>query len=167
MQASLPSLNRSFVFEAGKPYLVKVAANANLSTTAFDGITVSKNAVPFTSTNVDFIPTLGKTTIEGTAAASVLFLAAGNKLKNPTKMPTDMKGFRAYFQLKGDAISNARSFSLNLGDGEATGISQVENGKLRMEHSVYDMQGRKVNAQPNSQLKKGVYIVGGKKVIIK
>ena len=29
------------------------------------------------------------------------------------------------------------------------------------------MQGRKVNAQPNSQLKKGVYIVGGKKVIIK
>lgn len=45
---------------------------------------------------------------------------------------------------------------------ETTGISQIENGELRMEDSVYDLQGRRV-AQPT----KGLYIVNGKKVIIK
>lgn len=37
------------------------------------------------------------------------------------------------------------------------------------EHSVYDLQGRKLNAQSstlNSQLKKGVYIVDGKKSVV-
>ncbi len=47
--------------EAGKPYLVKVAANTDLSTAPFTGAIVSKDAQPFTSTDVDFIPTLGAT----------------------------------------------------------------------------------------------------------
>ena len=43
---------------------------------------------------------------------------------------------------------------------EATGISQIENGKLNIE--AYDLQGR---AMTNGQLKKGLYIVNGKKII--
>ena len=46
-------------------------------------------------------------------------------------------------------------------NGEVTGISQVESGKLKVEN-VFDLQGRKV-AQPT----KGLYIVNGKKVVIK
>ena len=38
--------------EAGKPYLVKVAANTDLSTAPFTGAIVSKDAQPFTSTDV-------------------------------------------------------------------------------------------------------------------
>jgi hypothetical protein len=47
-------------------------------------------------------------------------------------------------------------------DNEATGISLTENSELRTDNAVYDMQGRRV-AQPT----KGLYIVNGKKVIIK
>ena len=107
--------------EAGKPYLVKVTTDFDLSTNTFPGAIVNKTPVPFTSSAVDFIPTLGKTTIPAGETKEILFLASGNKLMNPTELPADMKGFRAYFQLKGDAV-NAASFNLDLGDGETTGI---------------------------------------------
>jgi hypothetical protein len=55
---------------------------------------------------------------------------------------------------------SAPTFGYSL-DGEATGISQIENGELRIEN-VYDLQGRKV-ANPT----KGLYIVNGKKLTIK
>ena len=69
--------------EAGKPYLVKVAANTDLSAAPFTGAIVSKDAQPFTSTDVDFIPTLGATTIPDGDTKAVLFLAANNTLLNP------------------------------------------------------------------------------------
>ena len=87
----------------------------------FNEVEVSQTAMPTETEYVDFIPTLGKTTITGDDTESILFLAAENKLKSPTELPTLMKGFRAYFQLKD--VSTARSFQLNLGE-EATSISE-------------------------------------------
>jgi len=78
-------------------HLVKV--DANVVNPTFNDVTVSKDAVPFTSTDVDFIPTLGATTVSG-EVKSILFLGAGNKLYNPNAENSQMKGFRAYFQLK-------------------------------------------------------------------
>ena len=147
--------------EAGKPYLVKVAANTDLSTAPFTGVIVSKDAQPFTSTDVDFIPTLGATTIPDGDTKAVLFLEANNTLLNPSALPANIKGFRAYFQLKGAATS-ARSFNLNLGD-EATGIMAIGTDRAAStDNATYDLQGRKVNAA-----QKGVYIQNGKKVVIK
>ena len=150
--------------EAGKPYLVKVTANTDLSTAPFTGAIVSKDAQPFTSTDVDFIPTFGKTTIgkEGDDAKNVLFLAAENTLKNPTSLPAYMKGFRAYFQLKGEAVG-ARAFSLDLGDGETTGIADVRSKMVDVRGDYFDLQGRKVE----NTAKKGIYIQNGRKVVIK
>ena len=147
---------------AGKPYLVKVENDLDFSTLAMANVTVSKTPHPFTSDNVDFIPTLGKTTIEGSDPKSVLFMTSDNTLKSASELPAYMNGFSAYFQLKGDAV-NATSFNLDLGEGEATGIKSmdIEHSTLNIEH-CYDLQGRRV-AQP----KKGVYIQNGKKVVIK
>ena len=161
--------------EAGKPYLVKVAANTDLSTAPFTGAIVSKDAQPFTSTDVDFIPTLGKTLVTGPEGdkdnvKAVLFLAAGNKLVNPsvvndvTQEASYMKGFRAYFQVKGLAAS-ARAFSMNLGDGETASISEelsVNSKVFAPVTECYTLDGRKLQGQPTQ---KGVYIVNGKKVI--
>lgn len=148
--------------EAGKPYLVKVSATTDLSAAAFTGVIVSKDAVPFTSTDVDFIPTLGATTISGDVK-SILFLGASNKLYNPNAENSSMKGFRAYFQLKGTAAS-ARAFNIDFGDGETTGIISVSGSGLTVNGSdgCYDLQGRRIEGQPTQ---KGVYIVNGKKVI--
>ena len=149
--------------EAGKPYLVKVAANTDLSTAPFTGAIVSKDAQPFTSTNVDFIPTLGATTIEGSDTKAVLFLAAGNTLLNPSALPANMKGFRAYFQLKGETASLARAFSIDFGDGETTGISLTPAPSPKGEGSIYTLDGRRIS----KATQKGVYIQNGKKVIIR
>ena len=73
-----------------------------------------------------------------------------------------------------DYVVDARygSFSqpLVIDLSDATGIAEIENGRLKIENSVYDLQGRKVNSQfsnLNSPLKKGVYIVNGNKKIMK
>ena len=144
--------------EAGKPYLVKVAAD--VTNPVFDGAVVSKEPTPTVTTYADFIPTLGKTTIDGVAADDVLFVAAGNTLKNPGTIPTDMKGFRAYFLLK-NVPTEARGFALNLGD-ESTGIESL-TASLMGEGSIYTLDGRRIG----KAAQKGVYIQNGKKVIIK
>ena len=114
--------------EAGKPYLVKVSADKEIG--AFDGATVSGTTTATETTAADFIPTLGATTITGDPK-KILFLTTGNKLRHPSELPSNMKGFRAYFLLKGEA-AQASSISLNLNDGEATGIQTIDNGQLIM-----------------------------------
>ena len=154
--------------EAGKPYLVKVTATVENPT--FNGVTVSNTTTTTETTAVDFVPTLGKTLVTGPTGdesntKAVLFLATGNKLVNPTVVndtenaSSYIKGFRAYFQVKGQA-AEARSFALNMG-GDATGI--VDNKREPITNNrYYDLQGRKVSG---NAAKKGVYVVNGKKVI--
>ena len=147
--------------KAGTPYLVKVTAPMalNLATMPFTSAEVSKTAMPAETSAVDFIPTLGKTLVTGPAGDAdntnaVLFLAANNTLRTPTVVNDDtqeasyMKGFRAYFQLKGEA-AQARSFSLNMGDGESTGVQFVatESQHTGQEAQTYDLQGRRVSPQ--------------------
>ena len=142
---------------------MKVAANTDLSTAPFTGAIVSKDAQPFTSTDVDFIPTLGATTIPDGDTKAVLFLAANNTLLNPSALPANMKGFRAYFQLKGDAAS-ARMFAMDFGEGETTGIIAIGTDRAAStDNATYTLDGRRIS----KATQKGVYIQNGKKVIIK
>lgn len=59
------------------------------------------------------------------------------------------------------AALGARLF-INFEDENVTGIQSIENGKSTIDNAVYDLSGRRV-AQPT----KGLYIVNGKKVVIK
>ena len=156
--------------QAGKPYLVKVATTSHLYGATFSEAMVSSALHPFTSADVDFVPTLGKTLVTGPTGdesntKAVLFLATGNQLVNPTVVndtenaSSYIKGFRAYFQVKGQA-AEARSFALNMG-GDATGIVDIKREPIT-NNRYYDLQGRKVSG---NAAKKGVYVVNGKKVI--
>jgi hypothetical protein len=60
------------------------------------------------------------------------------------------------------AVSSATAPSFDIDFGGTTGIEAIEHSPLNIEHSVYDLQGRRV-AQPT----KGLYIVNGKKVVVK
>ena len=64
---------------------------------------------------------------------------------------------RAYLSTTVSTARIALSF-----DDETTGIAIIDNGQLTIDNSVYDLQGRRV-AQPQ----KGLYIVNGKKVVLK
>jgi hypothetical protein len=63
------------------------------------------------------------------------------------------------------AQNNSRSFSI--GDGGTTGIVSMDNGKLIMDNEAdaqwHDLQGRKIQ-KPS---KAGLYIINGKKVVIR
>lgn len=160
--------------EAGKPYMVKVAAD--VVTPTFDDVTISKTTTPTVTSVVDFVPSLGKTLATGPTGdesnnKAVLFLAANNKLYNPTvvndseQAASFIKGFRAYFQLK-DETTSAREFVLDFGDGETTALELV-NSDERIENSkLYDLQGRKLSTD-NSPLSPGIYIKNGRKIVIK
>ena len=150
--------------EAGKPYLVKVSET--VENPVFNGVTISSTATMTETDAADFIPTLGATTIAGDVK-SILFLGGGNKLYNPDTENSQMKGFRAYFLLKGEAVQQARAFSLDFGDGETTGIKAIDNFTISQSDNCYDLSGRKIVKLSNGQMAKGVYIVNGKKTIIK
>ena len=48
---------------------------------------------------------------------------------------------------------------------EPSAVGNIENGKPYMDNNAYDLQGRRVRSSHPSPLKKGVYIVNGKKTI--
>ena len=68
---------------------------------------------------------------------------------------------RAYLHFDSSLAPNALAPMMMVFDGEATGINEVKGEGLKV-NGYYDLQGRKV-AQPT----KGLYIVNGKKVVIK
>ena len=52
--------------------------------------------------------------------------------------------------------------------GETDGLSPIEHSTLNIEHSVYDLSGRKINSHLSPvtcHLKKGLYIVNGRKAV--
>ena len=61
------------------------------------------------------------------------------------------------------------NFSLIYLTDNATGINEMNNGQPAMYNGVYDLQGRQILNGPmsNVQLRKGIYIINGKKVVIK
>ena len=148
---------------AGQPYLVKPAATVDFSADGkeFAGVSLTAaSATPTEKTHVDFVPTLGKTWVEGNMN-DILILNTSGTLVYPSAVG-NMKGFRGYF-LMHDAAAGARAFVINFGDGETTGIQPIrmENGTTPAE-GTYDLSGRRIQGQPTQ---KGVYIQNGKKVI--
>ena len=140
----------------------------------FSGVTVSNS----TSTEVSF--TGG--TFKGTYAPivwdaenkSILFLGAANHLYWPQpdgSQNPSLGAFRAYFDL---GTTNASEFVLNFGNDETTGVIRVltpegMNVAHNNDDSWYDLQGRRVESSKikiqSSKLKKGLYLVNGRKVI--
>lgn len=70
-----------------------------------------------------------------------------------------MKGFRAYFNM---GTNQAAQYTLSF-DGVVTGITTATVFD-NVEGDIYDLQGRKVN---KSQVHKGIYVINGRKVVVK
>ena len=80
---------------------------------------------------------------------------------------TEVKGGKCYLNLNG-TTAGTRGF-YNIGDGEGTtGIREVKSREVKGEKLAddewFDLQGRRLNAKPN---KSGLYILNGKKIVIK
>ena len=141
---------------AGVPYLIYVS-NDVLSPITFNAVTVKEGTTTVDKDLADFIPVFDVTTLDN-GNENILFLGANNTLFYPSTSSGAMKGFRAYFEVKG-AAQGAKAMVMM--DNSLTGVKTILNENLQNEQ-VYDLQGRMVTRPA-----KGLYIMNGKKVIIK
>ena len=151
--------------EANKAYMFKPAKE----TFSAEMVDVKKaDPVRTTVSSLSFLGTYQKITGLNSTADFVYycFMQTGPQAGKFVKITSDVivNPFRAYMELPASE-SLARVLDLNFGEGGATGIgSLTPNPSSIGEGNVgfYDLQGRRV-LYP----KKGLYILNGKKVIIK
>ena len=85
--------------------------------------------------------------------------AVGFYLANGTSVVASNK---AYLRIQGSLGNNVKAF-IGFNEDETTDIKTLENEQLIMDDSaIYDLQGRKVSTPT-----RGVYIINGKKVVVK
>ena len=148
---------------ANEPVIMKVSKTTGTYT--FDGV-MTKEGMP-TTTPVEGVSIVGnyggKIDIPGTTDEDTnsYYYIASNKLKHSTGKQT-IKGFRAYFQVSAGAAEGIKAFLNGYDFGGITdAIEGVKTDSIQ-DATIYDLSGRRV-----SKAQTGIYIVGGKKVVIK
>lgn len=149
--------------EAGKPYIIKWTGGSPLESTTFTGVTIANATANVNADNVDFIGIYSPLNITE-ADNTKLYLSNANTLYYPNAEMT-IGAFRAYFQLRGITAADLpqSAIILNFDAEGTTGLNSLTPA-LSQGEGVYTLDGRKLNAMPTQ---KGVYIVNGKKVVIK
>ena len=153
---------------AGTPFIIRWGTpddnpGTTLTDPVFKGVTVqnSSNNVPFTGGAFKGTYAWQEYTQEN---KSILLLGAENTLYWPQPdgdTYPSIGAFRAYFELGGG--QEAREFVLNFGEIE-TSLPQPLQREGSQAGAWFDLSGRKLSDKPT---KKGVYIHGGRKVVIK
>lgn len=142
--------------EAGMPYLVMPNTDDIVNPT-FKSVTISVTTPVVKGNDVyKFVGTYSPKTIEETEFGTIWGVTAEGKLAK-INANTTMKGLRAYFVFPTNAAAK-----LNF-DGETTGINNIETNAA-VNSKVYNLNGQYVGNSLNG-LKKGIYVVNGKKVI--
>ena len=145
--------------EAGIPYLVTPTVDvANIITM---NTTISAGQTTDEGISYDFIGLYAPTTI----GANDYYLAANNTLKRNTAC-SSMRAFRAYFRDKSAGVKTLTAFDVDgLTDGNPSLEGRASVGPL------YDLTGRKIADSSlvtrHSSLPRGIYIVNGRKVVVK
>lgn len=144
--------------KAGVPYLIKPTEDATVLN--FKDVTIN-NVDELSRINGNdycICGVFGKYTMK--TNGTELFLNAAGKFVAPAAATNTMKGFRAYFMVPSGA--SAAAININI-DGETTGINNIETNAA-VNGKVYNLNGQYVGNSLNG-LKKGIYVVNGKKVI--
>jgi len=137
--------------KANQPYAIKVASDFTDAT--IDNVNIVNAAAEQTAGDWQFVGTYAA----GTIPADSYFFSS-NKLYKASGSGNSIKPFRAYFTYNGAGAARDLNFII---DGETTSVRSIDNGQLTIDN-YYDLQGRKVT-QPT----KGLYIVNGRKVVVK
>lgn len=142
--------------EAGEPYMVRVPKN--VTEIVVQDAYVNTTLNNFTADHVTFVGSYVACNIPAKS-----YFISSNKFYlsvNPVN-PDKIRGFRGYFTPN---IPEARSISFRFDDEEGNGTTEIAPSTLNPQPSteIYDLMGRRVE-NPTQ----GIYIVNGKKVIIK
>jgi uncharacterized repeat protein (TIGR02543 family) len=148
---------------AGRPYIVKWSKddeNPTINNPVFTGVTVDNTNRDVTFTGGSFKGTYSPMSWDA-EDRSILFLGEDNNLHWPLA-GANIGACRAYFELTDG--QPAHEFVLNFGE-ETTSLREISNEELVISnYDYYTLDGRKLDGKPT---KKGLYIHGGRKVVIK
>ena len=143
--------------EAGVPYLV-MPNTENIVNPTFKSVTITEiSAKEAGNADYKFVGTYSPKKITEGEFGTIWGVTAEGKLAK-INANTTMKGLRAYFVFP----TNTTAAKLNF-DGETTGINNIETNAA-VNGKVYNLNGQYVGNSLNG-LKKGIYVVNGKKVI--
>ena len=118
------TFNKVDALEAGKPYLIQ--PSINVTNPSFEGVTIS-TAAPVDQeddTYISFHGVFNPTELTG-GNKNLLFLGAGNELFWPAATG-NLKGFRAYFEVKG-AAQKAKAARIVKKEDQTQAIDNIEN----------------------------------------
>ena len=148
-----------------RPYLIGYdAGQQNLNFSAQDA---SVEAQPFVSTYSSYYKYLG--TYSPVNSNSIYVLSADGKKFEAVADATDVSPFRAYFMANTPEAAQEKNLPIIIeGNATPTGISTMHNEECIMHNdpAVYDLQGRRVDHSAKD-LQPGIYIINGKKIIVK
>ena len=150
--------------EAGKPYIIKWTSGEDIVNPLFSGVTIKESTkeertITKAGGNVKFIGYFDAFDIAA-GNDDIYYMTAGNKLMH-TAIDRTLKACRAYFQFSEAAVAASElDVDIDFGDN-ATGIDNVQSSKFNVQ-SYYNLAGQRVT-NPT----KGLYIVNGKKYMVK
>ncbi len=155
--------------EANHPYIIKVGSD--VSTFTVDGVDITPEAEPTLQVGTKKAERgffYGTYVAETAVPEENLFLSGG-KFWYSTGA-TKMKAYRGYFEFYDilasyyDETASAPRITIDI-DGQTTGVGVIENGQWIVDDGKwYTLDGRQCDGVPTQ---KGVYIVNGRKTVIK
>ena len=155
--------------EAYKPYLLMADGTVQLGGENIEVQAFNDDKLTTPAGKYKFVGTvIGMDNASATAANAYILQEDGKFHKVTTEHSEAMlPAYRAYIQ-RND--SGAKQLSVIL-DDETTGIDGIMDGTTVTDGAVYDLQGRRMADQLDDaarhRLPAGVYIVGGRKVVVK
>lgn len=163
--------------KAGEAYLIKPGNSFTTDNPFFvTNVKISKDVQTQKTADAqgygyNFCGLLHPTVIKDAVSASqVPVYISGNHLYKDTGT-TPMKGFRAYFEFPsvypdGTTAAPAKSMAFNIDGGMTTAVDRVAVDHIAGNAEVYNLQGQRV-ASSTDNLPKGIYIINGRKVMVK
>lgn len=148
--------------EAGVPYLIKPTADAPTDGYKFYNVSVTatKSKVEGSNGEIQFVGLLAAKDITEGGRVTAAGVTSGGKIAM-AKLGTTMKPFRAYFVFPSvQAVESCRIIV----DGEETGIKIVTDDSSLSTTDTYTIGGQRVDGD---NLDKGVYIRGGRKIVVR
>ena len=168
--------NTVTAIEAGTPYIIKwTTTGDNIVNPVFSNVTISSTtptAVESYDHTVTFVGQYSPFSIVESGATGdnegnkneILLMTKGNKI-GYSKNPRTLNCFRCHFYVPTNGGQQAHSIEVDFGEGETTSLSEELRVKSEeLTGSWYSLDGRKLEGKPTA---KGMYIVNGRKVIIK
>lgn len=148
---------------AHTPYLFKSTAGTGVQDTyTFEGVTISTGTPITAGTDYNFVGTYtpyakGESPIiEGSD-----YVLGNDNCFHLTTVKNALKAFRAYIQANEPSGDVKQALIINI-DGEATAIESVNGEDVTNIGGIYNLAGQRV-----SKAQKGLYIINGKKALVK